>query len=190
MTLYLQSISYSEKFVHFKYSTQRVKGKQLDAQLIISIFRQPLHVSGVSRPIIRRYNSMYITVGWIGISNPTSTTDSHLKRIIPNPTNTTDSHLKRIIPNPTSTTDSHLKRIIPNPTSTTDSHLKRIIPNPTSTTDSHLKRIIPNPTSTTDSHLKRIIPNPTNTTDSHLKRITNTNCCIHTVVVPPDDGPR
>jgi hypothetical protein len=31
-----------------------VKKKQLDAQL--SIFRQPLHVSGVSRPIIRRYN--------------------------------------------------------------------------------------------------------------------------------------
>jgi hypothetical protein len=40
----------------------RVK-KQLDAQLNLSIFRQPLHVSGVSRPIIRRYNLMYTTIG-------------------------------------------------------------------------------------------------------------------------------
>jgi len=31
-----------------------VKKNQLDAQLILSIFRQPLHVSGASRPIIRR----------------------------------------------------------------------------------------------------------------------------------------
>jgi len=41
----------------------RVKINQLDAQLILSIFRQPLHVSGVSRPIIRRYNRMYTTIG-------------------------------------------------------------------------------------------------------------------------------
>ena len=41
----------------------RVKKNQLDAQLILSIFRQPLHVSGVSRPIIRSYNQMYTTVG-------------------------------------------------------------------------------------------------------------------------------
>ena len=41
----------------------RVKKNQLDAQLILSIFRQPLHVSGVSRPIIRRYNRMYTAVG-------------------------------------------------------------------------------------------------------------------------------
>jgi len=34
----------------------RVKKIQLVAQLILSIFRQPLHVSGVSRPIIGRYN--------------------------------------------------------------------------------------------------------------------------------------
>ena len=40
-----------------------VKKYQLDAQLILSIFRQPLHVSGVSRPIIRRYNCMYTTIG-------------------------------------------------------------------------------------------------------------------------------
>jgi len=39
----------------------RVKINQLDAQLILSIFRQPLHVSGVSMPIIRRYNRMYTT---------------------------------------------------------------------------------------------------------------------------------
>jgi len=36
---------------------------QLDAQLILSIFRQPLHVSGVSRPTIRRYNRMCTTTG-------------------------------------------------------------------------------------------------------------------------------
>jgi len=37
-----------------RVSENRVKKNQLDAQLILSIFRQPLHVSGVSRPIIRR----------------------------------------------------------------------------------------------------------------------------------------
>jgi len=40
----------------------RVNKNQLDAQLILSIFRQPLHISGVSRPIIRRYNRMYTTI--------------------------------------------------------------------------------------------------------------------------------
>jgi len=39
------------------------KENQLDAQLILSIFPQPLHVSGVSRPIIRRYNCMSTTIG-------------------------------------------------------------------------------------------------------------------------------
>ena len=39
------------------------KKNQLDAQLILSIFRQLLHVSGVSRPIIRRYNHMYTAIG-------------------------------------------------------------------------------------------------------------------------------
>jgi hypothetical protein len=71
-----------------------VKKNQLDAQLILSIVRQPLHVSSVSKPIIRRYNLMYTTVrtyysfwiivccpGWIS-SNPSRTTDIHLKRII------------------------------------------------------------------------------------------------------------
>jgi len=43
--------------------SHRVKKNQLDAQLIRSIFCQPLHVSGVSRPIIRRYNRMYTTIG-------------------------------------------------------------------------------------------------------------------------------
>jgi len=46
-----------------KNDTFRVKKNQLDAQLTLSIFRQPLHVSGVSRPIVRRYNRMYTTVG-------------------------------------------------------------------------------------------------------------------------------
>jgi len=41
----------------------RVKKNQLDAQLILSIFCQPLHVSGVSGPIIRRYNRMYTRIG-------------------------------------------------------------------------------------------------------------------------------
>jgi hypothetical protein len=43
----------------------RVKKNQLDAQLILStsIFRQPLHVSGVFKPIIRRYNLMYTAIG-------------------------------------------------------------------------------------------------------------------------------
>ena len=41
----------------------RVKKNQLDSQHILSIFRQPVHVSGVSRPIIRRYNRMYTTIG-------------------------------------------------------------------------------------------------------------------------------
>jgi hypothetical protein len=45
----------------FRYNG--IKKNQLDAQLILSIFRQPLHVSGVSRPIIRRYNRMYTTIG-------------------------------------------------------------------------------------------------------------------------------
>ena len=40
-----------------------VKNNQLDAQLILSIFRQPVHVSGLSRPIIRRYNRMYTEIG-------------------------------------------------------------------------------------------------------------------------------
>jgi hypothetical protein len=59
----------------------RVKKNQLHAQLILSIFRQPLHVSGISRPIIRRYNRMYTTIGtystldvrcpgWIGTIQP------------------------------------------------------------------------------------------------------------------------
>jgi len=40
-----------------------VKKNPLDAQFILSIFRQPLRVFGVSRPIIRRYNRMYTTTG-------------------------------------------------------------------------------------------------------------------------------
>ena len=40
-----------------------VKENQLDTQIILSIFRQPVHVSGVSRPIIRRYDRKYTTTG-------------------------------------------------------------------------------------------------------------------------------
>jgi hypothetical protein len=39
----------------------RVKKNQLDAQLIPSIFRLPLYVSGVPRPIFGRYNRIYPT---------------------------------------------------------------------------------------------------------------------------------
>jgi len=41
-------------FVDRASGCKRVKKSRLDAQLILSIFRQPLQVSGVSRPIIRR----------------------------------------------------------------------------------------------------------------------------------------
>ena len=41
----------------------RVKENQLDAQLILSIFRQPIHVSGVSMSIVSRYNRMHTRVG-------------------------------------------------------------------------------------------------------------------------------
>jgi hypothetical protein len=39
----------------------RVKKSQFEARIILSIFRQPLYVSAVSRPISRRYNLMYTT---------------------------------------------------------------------------------------------------------------------------------
>jgi len=48
------SFSYFFKcFVECASRYNRVKINQLDAQLILSIFRQPLYVSGVSRSIIR-----------------------------------------------------------------------------------------------------------------------------------------
>ena len=49
----------NEKFYY------RVKKNELDAQLILSIFRQRLQVSGASRPIIRRHNCMYTTIGLV-----------------------------------------------------------------------------------------------------------------------------
>jgi len=39
------------------------KKTQLDTQLILRIFCQPLHILGVSRPIIRIHNRMYTTIG-------------------------------------------------------------------------------------------------------------------------------
>jgi len=50
-------------FIGPQYRYNRVKKIQLHAQIILSIFRQLLHVSAVSRPNIRRYNRMYTTVG-------------------------------------------------------------------------------------------------------------------------------
>ena len=58
------------KLLHFVLSFvdrvsryNREKKDNRDAQFILSIVRQRLHVSGVSRPIIRRYNRMYTTFG-------------------------------------------------------------------------------------------------------------------------------
>jgi len=50
-------------FVDRPSQYNRVKENQLHAQFILSIFRQPLHVSGVFRPTIRRYKRLYRTVG-------------------------------------------------------------------------------------------------------------------------------
>ena len=61
ITLHLMVLIEVEEYTASSY--YRVKKNQLDAQLILSIFREPLYVSGVSRPIIRRYNRMYTTVG-------------------------------------------------------------------------------------------------------------------------------
>ena len=46
-----------------KFPVNHGKKNQLDAQLILSLFRQTLHVSGISGPIIRRYNRMCTTIG-------------------------------------------------------------------------------------------------------------------------------
>ena len=53
----------SLSFVNHTSRYNRVKKNQLDAQLILSIFRQPRQVSGVNAPVVRRYNRMYTTVG-------------------------------------------------------------------------------------------------------------------------------
>jgi hypothetical protein len=44
-------------------NNHRVKKHQLYAQFLLSIFRQLLRISGVSRPIIRWYNRMCTTIG-------------------------------------------------------------------------------------------------------------------------------
>jgi len=54
--IWRQRRQYTLCFVAPASWNNRVKKNQLNAQLILSIFHQPLHVSGVSRPIIRRYN--------------------------------------------------------------------------------------------------------------------------------------
>jgi hypothetical protein len=48
-------------FVDRTYRYNRVKENQLAAQLFLTIFLQPLHVSGVRKPIIRGYNRIYTT---------------------------------------------------------------------------------------------------------------------------------
>ena len=49
-------------FVDRASSYNSVKKNQSNTQLILSIFHQPLHLSGISKPIIRRYNRMYTTI--------------------------------------------------------------------------------------------------------------------------------
>jgi len=56
-------MGFNSVFKGLNMSSLPVKKNQLDAQLILSIFCQPLHVSGVSRPIISRYNCVYTTFG-------------------------------------------------------------------------------------------------------------------------------
>ena len=61
--MFRDSLAKISCFVDRASRYNRVKKNQLIAQLILSMFRQPPHVSGVSRPIIRRYNHMYTTNG-------------------------------------------------------------------------------------------------------------------------------
>jgi hypothetical protein len=49
-------------FVDHASRCNRVKKNQLDAQLIVSMFRQPVPLP-LFRPIISRYNRMYTTIG-------------------------------------------------------------------------------------------------------------------------------
>jgi len=43
----------------------RVKKNQHNKHPILTTYRQPLHVSDVSRPIIKRYNLMYTAIGTV-----------------------------------------------------------------------------------------------------------------------------
>jgi hypothetical protein len=142
------------------------KNNQLDAQLILSIFRQPLHVSGVPRPIIRRYNHMYTKIGtycsfWMTVCCPVCIGQS------PKKNSSTNCCIHTIVPpvycpgsNRTRTTDSHLKRII--------------IP-----IGVYIGR--------TSCLLSWFQYNQDNR--QSFKKNKSTNCFIHTVVLP-DDGPR
>jgi hypothetical protein len=63
LSLYsMRSGNFNAYFVDCASRYNCLKINQLDAQLIISI-RQPLHVWGISLPIIRKYNRMQTTVG-------------------------------------------------------------------------------------------------------------------------------
>jgi len=53
--------AFFKSFVDRASRYNRVKN-QIDAQLILSIFNKPVHVSGVSRPVIRRYKRMDTTM--------------------------------------------------------------------------------------------------------------------------------
>jgi len=70
MTLHLQAAAYTDHLqgcvlcsVERASRYNGVKENQLNAQFILSILRQPLHISGISSPIFRRYNRMYTTIG-------------------------------------------------------------------------------------------------------------------------------
>ena len=51
-----------KRFVDRVTRYNRVKKNKLDAELILSIFRQPSHVAIVCRPIIRRYKHNCTTI--------------------------------------------------------------------------------------------------------------------------------
>ena len=109
----------------------RVKKNQLDSQLILSIFRQPLHVFGriqahhqEVQPYV--YNNWYLLfflgdslLSWLDWnSNPARTTDTHLKRII-----STNCSIYLVVAPDDGTTDSHLKGII-----STNCSIHKVVP--------------------------------------------------------------
>jgi hypothetical protein len=164
-----------------------VNKTQLDAQLILSILRQPLHVSGVSRPIIRRYNRMYTAVGRLQLKCDGTgwRTGGKVKgKLAKEVDSQYSSHYLG------TWCIQHYYRWWAELTPLAD--LNGLI---------RFAVRLNLVSARVPSHFKGLYLlfylddclllwwNPTKTTDSHPKRIINTNCCIHTVV-PPDDGHR
>jgi hypothetical protein len=158
----------------------RVKKNQLDAQLILSIFRQPLHVSGVSRPIIRRYNPKYLfflddcLLSWMDIhpgqqtvNNRQWTTDSQ-KQTVNNRQSTTDGQ-QQTVNNRQSTTDGE-QQTVKNRQSKTDSQ-QQTVNNRQSTTDGQ-QQTVNNRQSKTDSQ-QQTVNNRQSATDGQQQTVNN-----------------